>query len=195
MSWRPPSGRVVRFLTVVADALVLGSTQAAPAVAPAGLDVVRRRSGGGAVLLEPGGQVWVDVFIPRGDPLWDDDVARAFLWLGEVWVSALASVGVTGAAVHHGGLCTTQWSRAVCFAGLGTGEVTIGERKVVGLSQRRTRAGALFQCAVPLVWSPERIVAALGAPVVGGGRPGRTVAPVRGVEVATIEGAFLGALG
>lgn len=190
-----PARRAVRVLTVAADALVLGSTQSVPAVPTAGLDVVRRRSGGGAVLLEPGGQVWVDVFIPRDDLHWDDDVARAFLWLGDVWVAALEAVGVDGLAVHHGGLCTTQWSRAVCFAGLGTGEVTIDERKVVGLSQRRTRAGALFQCAVPLLWSPARIVAALGLPDAAVADLTDVVAPVTGVEPAAVEGAFLAALG
>jgi lipoate-protein ligase A len=195
--WAPPAPgrRRVRLLGVDADALVLGSTQAAPAATIAGLDVVRRRSGGGAVLLEPGAQVWVDVFIPRDDPHWDDDVARAFLWLGEVWAAALNSVGVDGLTVHNGGLCTTQWSRLVCFAGLGTGEVTVGERKVVGLSQRRTRDGALFQCAVPLVWRPASIVAALGLPSAVVADLADVVAPVDSVDAGSIEEAFLAALG
>jgi lipoate-protein ligase A len=37
---------------------------------------------------------------------------------------------------------------------LGPGEVTIENRKVVGMAQRRTRQGALFQCALPIVWDP-----------------------------------------
>ena len=50
-------------------ALVLGSTQRAEVVderacADAGVEVVRRRSGGGAVLLEPGAVVWFDVVVP-----------------------------------------------------------------------------------------------------------------------------------
>lgn len=190
-----PPARLVRLLTIERPAVVLGSTQPAPAEAPAGLDIVRRQSGGGAVLLEPGAQVWADVFIPRGDPHWDDDVARAFLWLGEVWVDALARVGVGGAAVHHGGLCTTQWSRVVCFAGLGTGEVTIGQRKVIGLSQRRTRAGALFQCAVSFVWRPARLVDALGLPPAALDELADVVAPVTDVDAPTLEHAFLAALG
>ncbi|MBV8960576.1 MAG: lipoate--protein ligase family protein [Actinobacteria bacterium] len=185
----------MRLLSVDAPAVVLGSTQRAPATAPDGMAVVRRQSGGGAVLLEPRAQVWADVFIPRADPHWDDDVARAFLWLGQAWVDALTSIGIEGAAVHHGGLCTTQWSRLVCFAGLGTGEVTIGERKVVGLSQRRTRAGALFQCAAPLVWHPAPLVAALGLPAEALADIADVVAPVEGVDASAIEAAFLAALG
>ena len=41
------------------------------------MDVVRRRSGGGAVLVGAGEQVWVEVWIPRDDALWDDDVIRS----------------------------------------------------------------------------------------------------------------------
>lgn len=189
-----PPARAIRLVSVDEPAVVLGSTQRAPAPPPHELVVVRRQSGGGAVLLEPGAQVWADVFIPRGDLHWDDDVARAFLWLGDVWVQTLAAVGVEGATVHHGGLCTTQWSRLVCFAGLGTGEVTIGERKVVGLSQRRTRAGALFQCAVPLVWHPVPLVAALGLPWDALDDLADVVAPVTGVDATTIEDALLHAL-
>jgi lipoate-protein ligase A len=189
-----PPARVVRLLTVDGPAVVLGSTQPAPADVPAGLEVVRRQSGGGAVLLEPGAQVWADVFIPRGDAHWDDDVAGAFLWLGGAWVDTLARVGVGGATVHHGGLCTTQWSRVVCFAGLGTGEVTIGERKVVGLSQRRTRAGALFQCAVPFVWRPATLVETFDLPTAALDELADVVAPVTAIDAPTLEDAFVDAL-
>lgn len=150
---------------VTSPAVVLGSTQPDSAVrASAGIDVVRRRSGGGAVLVEPGGVVWVDVLVPAGDPLWQPDVGRAFAWLGRAWATALAHVGVAGAEVYDGPLRQTAWSRAVCFAGLGPGEVTVDGAKVVGLCQRRTRAGALFQCAALLRWDPARLVDLLDLP-------------------------------
>jgi hypothetical protein len=44
----------------------------------------------------------------------------------------------------------------VCFAGLAAGEVIVDGAKVVGISQRRTRAGARFQCSVPLRWDAAR---------------------------------------
>lgn len=110
------------------------------------------------MLVEPGGLVWVDVFVPSGDPLWDDDVGRAFLWLGGAWAEALADAGVHGARVHEGPLVSTPWASLVCFAGLGPGEVTVGGAKVVGLCQRRARAGALFQCAALLQWHPQRLL-------------------------------------
>ena len=118
--------------------------------------------------LEPGGSWWVDVVIPHADPLWDDDVSRAFLWLGDAWAAALADVGTPG-EVHRGGLDATPWSRLVCFAGLGPGEVTSpgphgGARKVVGISQRRTRTHARFQCVVHRRFDPWATVGLLALP-------------------------------
>jgi lipoate-protein ligase A len=140
--------------------VVLGSTQPLSDIderraAAAGLSVVRRRSGGGAVLVEPGSVVWVDVGLARDDPLWQDDVAVSFLWLGDAWAGALGALGVRGASVHHGRLRPGPWSRTLCFAGLGPGEVTVGGRKLVGLSQRRQRDLAWFATAVYL--RPTRV--------------------------------------
>jgi hypothetical protein len=52
----------------------------------------------------------------------------------------------------------SRWSRLVCFAGVGPGEVLVGERKVVGMSQRRTRDGARFQCVVHRSWDAEPLL-------------------------------------
>ena len=150
-------------LEATQPAVVLGSTQPESVVVP-GTPAVRRRSGGGAVLVEPGGLVWVDVFVPAGDPLWEVDVGRAFAWLGDTWAAAVGA-GAQGrhpapgaARAHAGPLISTPWSKLVCFAGLGPGEVTVHGAKVVGMAQRRTRAGALFQCAALLDWRAERLL-------------------------------------
>jgi lipoate-protein ligase A len=119
-----------------------------------GIEVARRRSGGGAVLVMPGDPVWVDVWVPREDPLWNDDVGRAFDWLGDAWTAALTSLGARGVRAHRDGFAAcTRWSSLVCFGGVGTGEVVTADgRKVVGISQRRTRAGAWFHSACLLRW-------------------------------------------
>ncbi|MGQ0830145.1 MAG: lipoyl protein ligase domain-containing protein [Microthrixaceae bacterium] len=147
-------------------ALVLGSAQRDDVVdraacARAGVDVVRRRSGGGAVLVEREALLWVDVLVPRSDELWHSDVGRSFGWLGATWQRALAEVGVSTRA-HEGPMVTTRWSRLVCFAGLGPGELTDERgRKVLGMSQRRTATAARFQCAVLAHWRPQRLLALL----------------------------------
>jgi lipoate-protein ligase A len=65
-------------------------------------------------------------------------------WLGQLWSSALKSAGVD-AGVHQGPPLVTPLSRAICFCGIGHGEVIVDGRKVVGISQRRTRDSARFQ--------------------------------------------------
>jgi lipoate---protein ligase len=141
-------------------ALVLGSTQSLDlvdrdAAAAAGVAVVRRRSGGGVVLVVPAEMAWVDVIVPAGDALWDDDVGRAAHWLGRAWQAALSDLGIAPTAVHQGPLACGPLGRLVCFATVGAGEVTLpDQRKLVGVSQRRTRAAARFQCAAYRRWDP-----------------------------------------
>jgi hypothetical protein len=137
------------------------------------------------------------VTIDRDDPLWDDDVGRAFHWLGGRWAAALRGLGLD-AAVHLGPPAVTQWSRQLCFAGLGAGEVTVGGRKVVGLSQRRTRDGARFQCLVPGRLEPAALVGLLALPDDGARREATAhlEAVAAGVDrpPAVLEHAFLSAL-
>ena len=126
-----PARRAVWWSSVDRPALVLGSAQRpevadADALAAAGVELVRRRSGGGAVLLVPGEVVWADVIVPAGDPLWDDDVGRATHWLGATWARALETCGLPDATVHRGPMVRTPWSSLVCFSGLGPGEVQMG---------------------------------------------------------------------
>jgi len=122
-------------------------------------DYVYRKSGGGAVFLEPGKVLWVDFVVPREDPLWCNDIRRSSVWLGELWVRAMKDIGLNG-KVHNEEIRKTELSRLVCFAGLATGEVTVSGKKVVGISQRRTREGAWFQCAALFSW-PAEIIAHL----------------------------------
>jgi lipoate-protein ligase A len=150
----------VWWFEVASSALVLGSSQPmdhvdVAACARRGVEVVRRRSGGGAVLLQPGDAIWADVLLPRDHPRWTDDIGRSAWWLGECWQAALESLGVTGAHVHRGPMVRTAWSAQVCFAGIGGGEVIRGGGKIVGISQRRTRTGARFQCALYRTWRAE----------------------------------------
>lgn len=174
---------------VTRPAVVLGSTQPTSTIdtgraEATGVDVARRRSGGGAVLVEPGMLVWVDVLIPAGDRLWEADVGRAFAWLGRAWAGALNDAGVAGAVPYDGPLRHTPWSGHMCFAGLGPGEVTVDGAKVVGMSQRRTRSAALFQCAALLAWQPDRLLDLLDLAPEERRRASTEVADVaRGVDV------------
>ncbi|MEJ7584626.1 MAG: hypothetical protein WKF43_11200 [Acidimicrobiales bacterium] len=192
------AGRLVWPLTVDRPALVLGSTQDAAVVDrratdAAGVEVVRRRSGGGAVLLDPDRSVWVDVVLPAGDPLWEQDVGRAFLWLGQAWARALTRLGLA-ADVHSGALRSSRWSGLVCFAGLGPGEASVSGRKAVGLSQHRTRSQARFQCVVHRRWEPDRLLGLLAlesadrvaAAAALSGSVAEVVRPAEAIEAALV---------
>jgi lipoate---protein ligase len=146
-------------------AVVLGSTQARDLVDVevtdrGELDVVVRRSGGGAVLVTPRDVVWVDLWVPRGDVLWDDDVAVATHWLGGLWADVASRLGVDARA-HYEAMQADALGRLVCFVGVGPGEVLVGDSKLVGISQRRVRAGARFQCQWLRRWAPDALLDAL----------------------------------
>ncbi|WP_117000980.1 lipoyl protein ligase domain-containing protein [Desertimonas flava] len=166
-----PVARVV-VADATADALVLGSSQPLDvadeaACAVAGVELTKRRSGGGAVLVEVGAMCWFDVVVPVDDPRFAGvagDVTGSMVWLGRHIAAALADLGVAGVAVHDEAMVCTPWSRLVCFAGVGGGEGLVDGAKLVGISQRRRRQGARFQCMVHTAWHPDRMLGLLRPP-------------------------------
>lgn len=169
--WCRPSG----------PALVLGSRQPASiadaaACARLGVDVVRRRSGGGAVLVEPETMLWVDIVVPRTampGGVDGDDVRASMVWAGEHWAAALAASGAGELGVHRQGMVPGEWSELVCFAGIGPGEVLRGDRKLVGLSQRRTRHGFRIQGLLHTATATIGIAALLAPDDLPAGSPPR----------------------
>ena len=157
-------GPTAVFCSVSRPALVLGNGQRSSLlcwreIVASNLQVVRRRSGGGGVLIAPDQQVWVELWIPHKDLLWQEDVLKAAVWLGNAWASSLTSLGVSNVSVHTGRMMHTRWSGQICFAGLGPGEVSIDEHKAVGIAQRRTREGVMFECSALLGFDAETTVA------------------------------------
>lgn len=144
----PLAGPEVWICSPTDSAIVLGSRQSpelidTTAAARAELEIVRRRSGGGAVLLRPDAIAWIDLVLPHG--IAPDDVRGSMVWIGERWGDALAELGHGLPVVHRGGMVCTPWSDLVCFAGVGPGEVLVDGRKFLGLSQRRSRHGIRVQ--------------------------------------------------
>lgn len=174
----------LRWYRATHTAIVLGRGQGSLTLQPTpGVEVHQRHSGGGAVLLDPH-LLNLDVVVPAGhDWLADDDLGAVFLRVGAVWARALDQLGVPHLRVHQGpatarrrGTPREQLLAAVCYATLGRGEVVVDDagrapdpghtppagRKLVGLSQRRRRPGALVQCGLLERWSPAQLLVALG---------------------------------
>ena len=81
------------------SSLVLGSSQDDGCIdyeyaEKADVEIARRRTGGGAVFVDPHTLLWVDLFVPRSHRLWNDDIELASIWMGGVWKDALGSLGV-----------------------------------------------------------------------------------------------------
>ena len=187
----PFDQRTATFFRTESATLVLGSAQRLESVDVdaadrQGIAIVRRRSGGGGVLLLPDEFVWLDLEIPVGDDLWSGDIGRSMWWVGELWRVALAPFE-TLATVHRGAMQRTRWSNDICFAGVGSGEVLRGGAKLVGISQRRTRHAARFQTMVHCRWQPDVMASlVIGSPAV------EELAPLVATCNASAESIMLG---
>lgn len=162
-----PAERALWWCQVQDPTVILGSTQTVDDVdqniaVESGLLVSRRRSGGGAVFVHPTDSVWVDITISRNDPLWKDDVVQSMLWLGDLFVEALSPW--VQAQVYRDSFSTGVDGRVVCFASSSPGEVFVGTNKLVGISQRRSRDGARFQCVLYRQWQPTEWSHVLASP-------------------------------
>lgn len=169
----------LRWYRATTPAVVLGRAQARRAAhaglvdadgrsVGGGLVVATRGTGGGAVLMDSD-LLSLDVVVPAGHPLTEGTPPDAFLPVGRAWEAALCELGVTGLSTNESpsppGRPADAAGRAladVCYARLGRGEVAAGGRKLVGLAQRRRRAGILIQCGVLRRWRPSRLLTALG---------------------------------
>lgn len=153
---------------VARPTLVLGGSQSRDVlddVAVATVALRRRRGGGGLVLLRPG-DLWVDWWIPRDDPRWSPDVRVSSTRTGETWAECLGRATGRDVRVHRGPLEGDPAFRVACFAGRGPGEVFLGDRKVVGLTQWRVREG-VFVSSVLHAAPTTDLVAFLKAPPPG----------------------------
>ena len=129
--------------------------------AAAGVEVLERRAGGGALLLDQH-MLCGAVCVPIAKV--SSDITDSYRWLGEDLALRLTTLGVTDArAVEvHEARAEVAGLRArddlvarvllsTCFGALSPHEVVVGSgRKLVGLAQVRRRHAALFQFGILL---------------------------------------------
>ena len=159
-------GPVLRWSVAQYPALLLGSSQRPTEVdfaacEAAGSTVHRRRSGGTAVLVDDG-MLWLDVALPSGHRLLPTDITEAYRWFGEVWATALGSLGVDCRPMPQVEARTLNAAldpavQHACYGGVSPYEVFVGERKLVGLAQVRRRQGGLLQAGMYARWEGQRL--------------------------------------
>ena len=165
---RAGDGAVAMAATIVEPtALIFGSAQRddeadAAVCAAAGITVVRRGTGGGAVLCDAG-VLLIDIAVPRGHPLGIDDVTEAYRPLGEALAAGLVDLGVetrlvSVEAARASADARRAAARRACWAGLSPYELVLPDgRKLVGLAQRRRAGVVLHQVAIHVASPPVRV--------------------------------------
>jgi lipoate-protein ligase A len=123
----------------------------------AGLPIIRRASGGTAVLHER--TIAFSLAVPTGHPLAISDIVESYRQLGPPVQLALRRLGVAADLVRvedsHRGPPRGLGS-AACFAALAPYELVVGSRKLVGNSQLRRRGAILHHAILLLDFEPGR---------------------------------------
>ena len=154
------SKRLVRRVTSKHNVLILGSSQSRESVdlnqcAKWRVDVINRRTGGGSIFLTPTNLLWVDFIITRGDVLWDDDIHRSSLWVANTWKVALEALISTPLTIASQVSQKSDLEKSFCFAGTSIGELVFESRKLVGISQRRTRDKCIFSTGIYVTYDTD----------------------------------------
>ena len=134
----PPTLRLFGFRPAC---LSLGRFQSTDQVLrPPGLDLVRRPTGGGAVVHR--GDVCYSIVLPLSHPLAAGSIRQSYRRLARGLAAGLESLGLPPLA--EGEAADPSPRSAWCFEAIAPHELTVAGRKLVGSAQAR-REGALLQ--------------------------------------------------
>ena len=126
-----------------------------PACRAAGVDIVRRPTGGRSILHTD--ELTYSVSLPQADPRAEGGVVEGYRRLSEGLLAGLERLGVRAVQAASrkapGGPPTP-----VCFESPSDYEITVGGRKLIGSAQWRTRGGALQHGTLPLHGDLARVV-------------------------------------
>lgn len=160
---------VLRFYRWSPPCLSLGASQPYAAAdakfcAAHGVDVVRRPTGGRAVLHHH--ELTYLVAAPLGHPPLGRELQGAYTSICRALVAGLRRLGVDARlAAGVAGQPLIRPTQAIpCFVGPAPGEIVIGERKLVGSAMRRVGGSILQHGSILLDWDGALQAGALGLP-------------------------------
>jgi lipoate-protein ligase A len=151
-AWTPPAVSVGRFQSA-------GAAIDAAAVARAGYDLVRRPTGGRAVLHD--GDVTYTLVASHDDPAFGGRRAESLAAVAEALVAGLAALGVPAARAP--GRARGAPAAAVlgapppCFASAAREEIQAGGRKLIGSARVEGRGAFLQHGSIPLTAAHRRL--------------------------------------
>ncbi|MBA3580417.1 MAG: hypothetical protein H0W42_10580 [Gemmatimonadaceae bacterium] len=156
---------VVRVYSWTAPTLSFGRNQKTAGYDPtrlaqAGIDVVRRPTGGRAILHHR--EITYSVTAPVDAA---GSIADEYSWINALLVRALRAMGVPAEIAAPAGRAPAPDAKP-CFASATAGEITAGGRKLVGSAQYR-EAGSMLQHGSVLVEDDQSAISALS----GAARP------------------------
>jgi lipoate-protein ligase A len=149
-AWRPPTvslgyGQALDHRIDVAAAAALG------------IGLVRRPTGGSAILHEgPDLELTYSVAARAGDFEGAEDLLETYRWIGAALVAGINRLGAPVAMVPVQPSDPTAMP-TFCFARTGSYELEVAGRKVVGSAQRRQGPGFLQHGTVMLGAAPDRL--------------------------------------
>jgi len=127
-----------------------------------GLDVVRRLTGGRAVLHDR--ELTYSLVFPIDHPLGKKSVSEVFHEINLCLIRGLKSIGVEGSLgmfkVKHNKIRDNMPSN-FCFLQPRSDDIGAAGRKLVGSAQRRLQKAILHHGSILLSWDPERLLAIL----------------------------------
>jgi lipoate-protein ligase A len=127
------------------------------AAARLGIGVVRRPTGGSAILHEgPELEVTYSVAARAGDFPGSEDLLASYRWIGGALEAGLRRLGA-GAEMVPVQPSSAAAMPAFCFARTGSYEVEVAGRKLVGSAQRRQGAAFLQHGSIMLGVAPDRL--------------------------------------
>jgi lipoate-protein ligase A len=127
------------------------------AIKPKGWDIVRRPTGGRAILHAD--ELTYAVIGPKTDPILEGSLLQSYSRISQALKEALTILGLT-VQVHQGKNTNLQ-DQAVCFEIPSEYEITAAGKKIIGSAQARKKTGILQHGSLPLGGDLTRITEGL----------------------------------
>ena len=129
------------------------------ALAEKGWDVVRRPTGGRAILHVD--ELTYAVIAPEDEPRVRGGVLESYLRLSEALLESLHILGLSPRAEEKTQKTKKEKPNPVCFEVPSNYEITVNGKKLIGSAQARRKEGILQHGALPLYGDLTRIITAL----------------------------------